>query len=136
MLHEDLMAPGTEPPPRPPPEPTVTKEELVARAAAYCPSRRALRALAPWTRVEDSRPPQERLGGLAPSGRASRTPSRFQERRPLDARRGTAILRNAVTAAKATLGKMDALLGQLFKVDDFAAFAKKRAEAKAAKKKG
>ena len=54
--------------------------------------------------------------------------------RSLDARRGLRRRRIAVAAAKTTLTKVDALLGSLFKVDDFAAFAKKRAEAKAAKK--
>mmetsp|Transcript_27601 Transcript_27601/g.93942 ORF Transcript_27601/g.93942 Transcript_27601/m.93942 type:complete len:103 (-) Transcript_27601:22-330(-) len=41
----------------------------------------------------------------------------------------------AVDAAKATLEKVDALLGELYDVPDFAAFAKSRAEAKKAKKK-
>jgi hypothetical protein len=43
--------------------------------------------------------------------------------------------RLAVDAAKATLEKVDALLGELYDVPDFAAFAKSRAEAKKAKKK-
>ena len=36
-------------------------------------------------------------------------------------------------AAKATLAKVDALLGELYDVPDFAAFAAQRAEAKAKK---